>query len=189
MDWIKLSTDNILYSEYSDWENYALIKYQALYCQLEQEPTEAQIKRVLSPKEIKFVQSCIEVITKLCQNDIEVVKKKRGRDKLNYRRKKGIHENSASGKIADRQLSDVTDKIRVDKRKEIYKENKLEEFRKWNWREDEIFQKWRNEKKYLPSMVDKNKEAVILYCESRGKTYTNYVSALQSFLNKDGGKK
>ena len=46
MDWIKIPTDSILYSEFKDSELLVIIKYQALFCQLEKEPSEAQLNRI-----------------------------------------------------------------------------------------------------------------------------------------------
>lgn len=57
MDWIKIPIDEILLSDRRDWQNYALIKFMALYCQLEREPSDNQLHRILNKKEFDFVQS------------------------------------------------------------------------------------------------------------------------------------
>lgn len=108
MDWIKIPINEIILSSRKDWENYALIKYQALFLQLEQEPSDMQLKRVLSQKELKFVQSNKQVVSKLIQSQLEVVNKKRNHDKIKYR------ENNAVDKIpsSERNLTEIKDKTR-----------------------------------------------------------------------------
>lgn len=149
MEWIKIPTDNILYSEYKDSELIALIKYQALYSQLETEPTLPQLKRVLNQKQLKFVMSCKGVVEELVKSQVKVVKTKRNRDKESYLKKQGLTKKSASGKSSESKLVSGTDKIRLDKirNKEIYKEkiafdifynlypvkkSKQEALKKWN---------------------------------------------------------
>ena len=122
MEWIKIPTDEILLPTRSDWQNYALIKYVALYCQLEREPTEIQLKRILNAKQLKYVQSESEVVSELIRSCIEVVSKKRQRDKLHYEKKCNKINNLNNFQLAERQRSDATDKIRLDKKEEIYKE-------------------------------------------------------------------
>lgn len=118
MDWIKLPIDSILYSEFKNSELIVLIKYQALYCQLEKEPSDAQLNRVFNKKELKLIQSYAEVVQELCQSQIVLVNKKRNRDKENYKQKQSLGENSASGPSTDRQRSGVADKNREDKNRE-----------------------------------------------------------------------
>lgn len=131
MEWIKIPTDEILLSSRTDWQNMCLIKYMALYCQLERQPTEAQLSRIMNKKQLKYVLSECEVVSELVQSCIEVVSKKRNRDKLNYKNKIKENNNLAENPLADRYRSDATDKIRLDKtrkEKEIYKENLKDEF-------------------------------------------------------------
>lgn len=118
MDWIKLPTDSILYSEFKNSELIVLIKYQALYCQLEKEPTDAQLNRVFNKKELKLIQSYAEVVQELCQSQIVLVNKKRNRDKENYKQKQSLGQNSASETSANRERSVVADKNREDKKRE-----------------------------------------------------------------------
>lgn len=115
MEWIKIPTDNILYSEFKDSELITLIKYQALYCQLESEPTLTQLRRVLDSRQLKFIKSNAEVVQELCRNQINVVTTKRNRDKESYQQKQGVNKKPASGKTPNRELVGVTDKIRLDK--------------------------------------------------------------------------
>ena len=114
MDWIKIPTDSILYSEFKDSELIALIKYQALYCQLESQPTTEQMKRILNRKQLQFVQSYSEVVQELCKNQVQIIKQKRNRDKENYKQKQTLTKNSAVGKLSERELVSVADKIRID---------------------------------------------------------------------------
>lgn len=118
MDWIKIPTDSILYSEFKDSELIALIKYQALYCQLETEPTLAQLKRVLNQKQLKFVQSYSQVVQELCKSQTEKIKHKRNKEKENYKQKQLVAKNSVNGKLSERKRTIEADKIRIDKRRE-----------------------------------------------------------------------
>lgn len=122
MEWIKIPTDDILYSDFEDKELMILIKYQALYCQLENEPTDAQIQRIFSKKEIKFLQNSREIVKELCENQIKTVTKKRNKDKVHYQLKQALSENSASGTKANRQLSAQAEKNREEKNKRNIKE-------------------------------------------------------------------
>lgn len=117
MDWIKVPTDNVLYSEYKDSELIVLIKYQALYCQLEVEPSDMQLKRVFNKKQQDFLRSNAEVVQKLIKSQIKVVTTKRNRDKDNYQRKQQLNENSASGKFTESLRTCAAEKIREDKSK------------------------------------------------------------------------
>jgi ribosomal protein L12E/L44/L45/RPP1/RPP2 len=122
MEWIKIPTDDILYSNFDDKELIILIKYQALFCQLENEPTDAQIQRIFSKKEIKFLQNYKEIVKELCENQIKNVTKKRNKDKIHYQSKQSLSENSASGTKANRQLSAKAEKRREEKNKRNVKE-------------------------------------------------------------------
>ncbi len=117
MEWLKIPTDSILYSEFKDEELIILIKYQALYCQLESEPTLAQMGRIFSKKEIKFLENFGEIVKNLCENQIKTVSKKRNRDKEHYKKKQSLSENSANGKLSESQLKVIepTSQIRIDK--------------------------------------------------------------------------
>lgn len=115
MDWIKIPTDSILYSEFKDSELIALIKYQALYCQLETEPTDAQLRRVLNQKQLKFVQSYSQVVQELCKSQVEKIKHKRNNEKENYKQKQQVAKNSVYGKLSERERTIEADKIREDK--------------------------------------------------------------------------
>ena len=84
MDWIKIPIDEILLSDRRDWQNYALIKFMALYCQLEREPSDNQLHRILNKKEFYFVQSNHQVVLNLIQSHIKVVQNKRRINKIQY---------------------------------------------------------------------------------------------------------
>lgn len=127
MDWIKIPTDSILYSEFKDSELIALIKYQALYCQLETEPTDAQLRRVLNQKQLKFVQSYSQVVQELCKSQVEKIKRKRNNEKENYKQKQQVVKNSVNGKLSERERTIEAEKIREDKIREDKKKNKQKE--------------------------------------------------------------
>lgn len=151
MEWLKIPTDSILYSEFKDEELIILIKYQALYCQLESEPTLAQMSRIFSKKEIKFLQNFGEIVKNLCENQIKTVSKKRNRDKENYKKKQSLNENSASGKLSESQLkaSETSSQIRIDKIREDKKKNKQKEKISFSdvldW--ESLFRYWEENKK------------------------------------------
>ena len=115
MEWIKIPTDEILLSSRTDWQNYALIKYIALYCQLEREPTEVQLSRILNKKQLEYVLSEREVVSKLIQSHIEVVSKKRNRDKMHYEKKRNKINDNLKIQLTEQQRSDSTEKKRLDK--------------------------------------------------------------------------
>ena len=115
MEWIKIPTDEILLPTRSDWQNYALIKYMALYCQLEEEPNEIQLRKILTPKQFNFVQKEKQIVLKIVKNCIENVSKKRMRDKLHYDKKSFKNSDDFQIPLAERQRTDVTDKIRKEK--------------------------------------------------------------------------
>lgn len=134
MDWIKIPTDSILYSEFKDAELITIIKYQALYCQLEKAPSESQMNRIFNKKELKLIQSYKEVVQELCENQIFSVTKKRNKDKENYKQKQTLEKNSASGTDSERSLSVGADKIREEKIRKEKKNNKkeiIEKFSDW----------------------------------------------------------
>lgn len=118
MDWIKIPTDSILYSEFKDSELITIIKYQALFCQLEKEPSDAQLNRVFNKKEQKLIQSYKEVAKELCENQIFSVSKKRNKDKENYKQKQTVDKNSASGTNAERTRNVEEDKTIEDAERE-----------------------------------------------------------------------
>lgn len=84
MDWMKVYTDDVLNSDLKDSQILAVIKYQALYIQLENEPNERQLKRFLTKKEIEFCKNFEKIIKERAQSDLNSRNKKRLRDKKYY---------------------------------------------------------------------------------------------------------
>lgn len=115
MEWIKIPTDEILLSSRSDWQNYALIKYIALYCQLEREPTEIQLSRILNKKQLEYVLGEREVVSELIQSHIEVVSKKRNRDKIHYEKKRNKINSNPKIQLTESCRYDSTEKKRLEK--------------------------------------------------------------------------
>lgn len=128
MDWIKIPTDEILLSDRKDWQNYALIKYMALYCQLERQPSDIQLQRILNKKQLDYVKADSEVVMKLIQSCIEVVSKKRRQNKIQYEKKCSKNNGVLEIQTSDSTLSGEADKIRIDKKKEIDKEKAEKEY-------------------------------------------------------------
>lgn len=84
MEWIKVPIDEILLSDKKDWQILSIIKYQALYSQLEIKPTLIQLKRILKPKELEFIQSYGEVCEEFIQKEIKSAEQKRKSSKNRY---------------------------------------------------------------------------------------------------------
>ena len=185
MEWIKIPIDEILLSSRTDWQNMCLIKYMALYCQLERQPTDIQLSRIMNKKQLKYVLSECEVVSELVQSCIEVVSKKRNRDKLNYKNKTNKNNNLTEIPLAGRYRSDATDKIRLDKtrkEKEIYKEKDLKENNnkiitkekklKDIWTEEEITAFGNNLNKKLDSVGLKDFDRK--FCQDMFNKFTQY---------------
>jgi len=115
MDWIKIPIDNILYSEFTNLETFTLIRYQALYCQLEIVPNDYQLKRIFSRKERMFLRSNAEVTHELVKNQVRKVIQKRSREKESYNTKQSLSEKSVGRPKADRTQNIAADKTRLDK--------------------------------------------------------------------------
>ena len=130
MEWIKVNINDVLMSSRKDWETMAIIKYQALYSQLETEPNEMQMKRFFKPKEIQFISKLVanesEIVMKSVQNEIQNLQQKRTREKNKYQQKQELKKFSAGRKLAESQQSVILDKIREDKIR-IEKENNIKE--------------------------------------------------------------
>ena len=155
MDWIKVPTDNVLYSEYKDSELIVLIKYQALYCQLEIEPSGVQLCRVFNKRQQDFLRSNAEVVQKLIKSQIKVVTTKRNRDKDNYQRKQYINENSASGTPTESLRTGVAEKRREEKNKKDTKVSKKEKILFNTINDfDSLFSYWEQNKKGTKYKVD-----------------------------------
>ena len=145
MEWIKVPTKAVLYSEFTKAETFTLIRYQALYCELESEPSETQMKHIFSKKEREFIRSNIEVTQELIQSTLEVTKKHRNRSKLSYKRKQGVTESSASSKSA--QCVKRQDKTRQDNIKDTNVSKKKAPKNEKVWRfnpEADTDEKWRD---------------------------------------------
>ncbi len=131
MEWIKIPIDEILFSDLKNSESFALIKYQALYCHLEKEPTLNQLKRIMNKRELAFVQSSSEVCLDLVSNQIKKVKQKRHNDKLNYKQKqcdneKPDSENNTVHELFDAKGKDREGKDREERKNICKKENNIE---------------------------------------------------------------
>lgn len=151
MDWIKIPIDEILFSDYTNSEILALIKYQAVYSQLEKEPTKKQLRRFLSPRELTFVLNSYEVCIELVQKQIQMVQQKRNKEKESYQQKQVLNEKPVYGTNADRISSGRADKTRLDKTRE----------------DKEYKEKFENWYKYYPKKV------------GRGSAETSFKSALK----------
>lgn len=89
MDQFKVSVDEILYSDLTDAQLLAIVRLQALTAQLEQAPTDKQMKRIISAKSRKNLLNIdpkmIEEQTNFVLTQVELVIKKRGYSKTKMR--------------------------------------------------------------------------------------------------------
>jgi len=115
MDWIKISTDSLLLSEHTNRQLLVLIKYQALYCQLEREPSIPHLKRYFTRNDIEFISKYKQSVNELCQKEIKKITQKRGRNKTYYEVNK---PNSDKIQTSESKHSVRADKIREDKIRE-----------------------------------------------------------------------
>ena len=115
MKWFKVDTNDILLGGYTNNQIAILIKYKALYAQLECEPNDRQLATFFSKKEInelKKLQSCEEVVTKSIESELKVKQNHREVDLKNKQKNNELVKNSTSN------LLPRIDKIREDKKRE-----------------------------------------------------------------------
>lgn len=183
MDWIKIPIDNILYSEFTNAETFTLIRYQALYCQLETEPSDVQLNRLFSKKELKFLKSYSEVAQELINSQVKKVFLKRHKEKERYKSKQSVSKKPACRKSAEQEQSMRADKIRLDKIREDKKKS-IKEKISLNELSIEHIQDWLAKKrvggKYLTideyALLEKFKD----YCSANGRRYKDYVAAFRN---------
>lgn len=104
------------------------------------------------------------------------------------------HNKSYNNPNSDLILIEDNNNINI-KEKEKYKKenfssktilNSLEKFKYW-WKwwdnnDDEEMDNWIKEKNVSTAVLNRNYESLINYCESKGKKYQNYKSALKNFI-------
>jgi len=124
MDQFKLSVDDILYSDLTDAQLLAMLKIKALTAQLEQEPSEKQIKRFVSSKTLKNLMkedpTLIELETNSILTQVQLVVNKRGYSKTKMRQLRE-KQTSVTGN-----LPECYGSLKEKKRKEIEKNIKKE---------------------------------------------------------------
>lgn len=115
MKWFKVETNDILLGGYTNNQIAILIKYKALYAQLECEPNERQLATFFTKKEInelKKLQSCNEVVQESIKSELKVKQNHREVDLKNKQKNNNLVKNSTSN------LLPRIDKIREDKKRE-----------------------------------------------------------------------
>lgn len=161
MEWTKIPTD-LLQSRLSDKEIIAITKYQLLWAMLEREPSEDICLRYMTPKQLQQALNYTSAIECRVNADIKSVESNRHRQKLFYE-KNQQHSKKPNGQTngyTNAQTNVQTnraDKIREDKKKEIYKE-----------RSDRFDEFW---EKYKPV---KGKDGTIVNKGSRSDCYNRY---------------
>lgn len=143
MKWFKVETNDILLGGYTNNQIAILIKYKALYAQLEDEPNDRQLATFFTKKEInelKKLQSCNEVVQESIKSELKVKQNHREVDLKNKQKNNNLVKNSTSN------LLPRIDKIREDKniKENLIKEKiKLDEV--FNW--ESLFSYWEQNKK------------------------------------------
>ncbi len=99
MDWIKIPINDIMFSRFKDHELITLIKYQALYSKLEEEPNMKQLSHSFTKKQIVFLQNNKELMREFIENQIEKVKSKRHNEKERYHTKQTVYKNLGGRKF------------------------------------------------------------------------------------------
>lgn len=115
MKWFKVETNDILLGGYTNNHIAILIKYKALYAQLECEPNDRQLATFFTKKEIselKKLQSCNEVVQESIKSELKVKQNHREVDLKNKQKNNELVKNSTSN------LLPRIDKKREDKKRE-----------------------------------------------------------------------
>lgn len=161
MEWTKIPTD-LLQSRKSDKEILAITKYQLLWAMLERQPEDKIALRYMSPNQLKQALDYIAAIQQRINADIKSVSNHRNRQKIYYEKNQTLnkesdcHTDAHNDSHTDTQ-ADVADKIRIDNKKEIYKES---------------FEEWWS---FFPKQRAGNKK----------KALEKYIKAIQEGLTKD----
>lgn len=133
MQWIKIPVADIVSGKFTNLQIAALVKYQALFASLEEEPTERQLLKNFTPTERAFLADYASAIGAQVVNELSKVQKKHKVNKINYCKTKKQDEIQTS----ESNLKSGVDKIREDKKrieKKINKKSYLSEFEIW-WAE------------------------------------------------------
>lgn len=133
MEWIKIPVADIVSGKFTNLQIAALVKYQALFASLEQEPTDRQLVKNLTPTERAFIADYASTIREQVADELSKVQKKRRINKISYC--KSIKQGEI--KISESNLKSGADKIREDKKrieKNINKKSFLSDFETW-WAE------------------------------------------------------
>lgn len=112
MEWFKTSVNDILLSDKEDWQILAIMKYKALFAQLEHEPTEVQALRILKKKEWNFIKIHTDFIKNSVESQLKSKKNQREHDKKYFNKNKELNKNSSIGTDID-----TNGKNRIDKNK------------------------------------------------------------------------
>lgn len=136
MYWTKIPTD-LITCRTPDIEILSIVKYQLLWAEHEQQPTDEIALRYLTPKQLSYAKKWLSSIESQVVSDIKSVESNRKHRRINYNKNKNLSENvsdtvnnTVSGTVSGSVDKVEEDKIRIDKKKEIYKES----FEEW-WKE------------------------------------------------------
>lgn len=118
MYWTKIPTD-LLTCRTPDIEILSIVKYQLLWADQEQQPTDKIALRYLTPKQLSYAKMWLSSIESQVVSDIKSVESNRKYRRINYNKNKGLTKNvsnTVSGTVIDT-VSDTVgkvDKIRLE---------------------------------------------------------------------------
>lgn len=119
MNWTKIPT-NLLVNRTPDNELVAIVKYQLLWAELEQQPEDRVALRYMTNKQLSIVKQWLDTIETQVTSDLKRVNGKRSNRKINYLKNKNLSkivDTTQDDTVDDTVSSTLTpvDKIRLDK--------------------------------------------------------------------------
>lgn len=125
MKWFKVDTNDILLGGYTNNQIAIIIKYKALYAQLEKEPNERQLNSFFNKNELKELQNLLnsnQNESKSIQNEIDLKKNHREVDLKKKQKNNDLVKNSTSN-LLSRIDKNIIDKKEKDNLTVIAKES------------------------------------------------------------------
>lgn len=133
MDWLKKYNDDVIHTELSRSEYFAVDVYKAMFCQLEKQPTKKQLSNILHKKELDFLDKYLSDFGSLLDDFVTTsISFNNNKREYNKKRSASVREKDkivVNNLSTDCQQVVSLDKIRVDKRrrKENIKKIKVQE--------------------------------------------------------------
>lgn len=122
MEWTKIST-TLITKRFSDYEIASIVKFQLVWALNEEQPDKQTALRYMTAKQYETAMTYLDSVSARVSDDVSLVIKKRNVEKIRYNKNKGLSKNLQADCIQSDIQTAGADKIRLDKNKEIYKEN------------------------------------------------------------------